>query len=355
MVEIDLPSRASPPGVGEQGGYRPRPATAPGPEIPDGLRGRLREAAQARNTRIAYDSAWSAWSAHCDREGIEDPLDATPEEVCTWFERLGCEPSPGSGKLLAVSTMGQYRCALSRRYSTVGRPLPGDAGVREILAAVERVRGTPPRQVRALREHQVLAMIEAALATSPAEATRGLRDAAMLALGFSAALRRSELAALLVSDLRRHSPGADGTERILLRIRRSKTDQAGRGHHIPVIDGSAVRAVSRVRGWLAAAGHDSDPDAPLYQGMYRGGRLTGHPITGDDVARVVKRYAREIGLEPRHYAGHSLRAGFVTSAAAHGSRIDRIMAITRHKSTEMVASYIRVVDVFEDHAGAAFL
>ncbi len=74
-----------------------------------------------------------------------------------------------------------------------------------------------------------------------------------------------------------------------------------------------------------------------------------------DIARIVKRYAEAVGLDPSKYSGHSLRAGFVTSAAAHRARLDKIMEVTRHTSPRMVMRYIRQASVFEDHAGAAFL
>ena len=69
----------------------------------------------------------------------------------------------------------------------------------------------------------------------------------------------------------------------------------------------------------------------------------------------MKQYVDTIGLDPAEYSGHSLRAGFVTSAAAHHARLDKIMEVTRHKSTDMVLRYIRRADAFEDHAGADFL
>ena len=74
-----------------------------------------------------------------------------------------------------------------------------------------------------------------------------------------------------------------------------------------------------------------------------------------DIGRLVKRYVRAIGLDPSDYSGHSLRTGFVTSAAAHGARLEKIMEITRHTSPRMVLRYVREAEAFEDHAGAAFL
>ena len=74
-----------------------------------------------------------------------------------------------------------------------------------------------------------------------------------------------------------------------------------------------------------------------------------------DIPRIVKHYAALIGLNPKEIAGHSLRAGFVTSAAVHRARLDKIMAVTRHKNPSTVMGYIRDVDAFADHAGQSFL
>lgn len=96
-------------------------------------------------------------------------------------------------------------------------------------------------------------------------------------------------------------------------------------------------------------------EGPLFQSLWRGGRLRGRRLHHSDIPRLVKHYVEAIGLDPAEYSGHSLRAGFVTSAAVHGARLDKIMEVTRHSSAEMVLRYIRQVEAFDDHAGAAFL
>jgi len=175
----------------------------------------------------------------------------------------------------------------------------------------------------------------------------GLRDAAVLSLGFAAALRRSELCYLRTEDL--EQKGAEG---ILVHVRRSKTDAEGIGQKVAVIEGRAVKPVTRVELWLRAAGIRK---GYVFQTLLRGGVASGRPLDPGDVARIVKRHARRIGLEPRDYSGHSLRAGFVTSAAVHHARIDKIMEVTRHRNAETVLKYIRDEESFVDHAGASFL
>jgi len=143
---------------------------------------------------------------------------------------------------------------------------------------------------------------------------------------------------------------------MLIHIRRSKTDPHGRGQKIAVIDGRAIRPLQRVADWLDAAGLRAAPGASyLFQSMRRGGALTGRPLHPTDVPRIVKCCAARIGLDARDIAGHSLRAGFVTSAAAHNARLDKIMAVTRHRQVAAVLHYIRDADAFCQHAGANFL
>ena len=117
-------------------------------------------------------------------------------------------------------------------------------------------------------------------------------------------------------------------------------------------EGRLLRPVARLRRWLGLSAIER---GPLFQTMRRGGHVQGRPLHPTDVVRTVKRCVKAIGLDPADYSGHSLRAGFVTSAAAHRARLDKIMEVTRHTSPDMVLRYIRQADAFEDHAGAAFL
>jgi integrase len=89
--------------------------------------------------------------------------------------------------------------------------------------------------------------------------------------------------------------------------------------------------------------------------VQKGGRVKPGPLRGHDVALVAKRYALAAGLDPAEFSGHSLRAGFATSAAETGASILKIMETTRHRSVDVLAAYVRRVDLFKDHAGAAFL
>ena len=210
------------------------------------------------------------------------------------------------------------------------------------------MRGAAPRRVRALREHHILDMLEQC-----GDSLIGLRNAAVIALGFSAALRRSEICALTIDDIQIMPPSKAGdTRKMLVHVRKSKTDQSGRGQRIAVPEGRLIKPIKRLEDWLRAAGITR---GYVFQTMTRGGGLRGRPLHHSDIPRLLKHYAGAIGLDPGEVAGHSLRAGFVTSAAVHHARLDKIMEITRHSNPEMVMRYIRDEELFSDHAGKDFL
>ena len=139
---------------------------------------------------------------------------------------------------------------------------------------------------------------------------------------------------------------------MIVHVRRSKTDAQGIGQRVAVIEGKAVKPVERVERWLEVSGIR---DGFVFQTLLFGGVASGRALDPGDVARIVKRHVGKIGLNPREYSGHSLRAGFATSAAVHHARIDKIMEVTRHRSAESVLKYIRDEESFVDHAGASFL
>ena len=300
------------------------------------------------NTRIAYEKGWKRFIDYCTTEQIDDPLVVSPDEVARFLVQLATRPSPQSGEVLSMGTVTLYKSAVNRKYTDEGISSPTNHPlVRGTLKGLARLKGSAGRQVEALREFHVEAMLRVC-----ADSTIGKRDAAIIAIGFAGALRRSELCNLLVDDVEFLDEEQGPSERMFLSIRQSKTDQQGRGQKIAILDGHAIRPIKRLRAWLECSGITC---GPLFQTMKRGGHLRGRPMHHSDIPRIVKHYASLIGLNPKDIAGHSLRAGFVTSAAVHHARLDKIMAVTRHSSPATVMRYIRDADAFTDHAGQNFL
>ena len=314
----------------------------------------------AENTRAAYRVGWSRFAAWCRRCGV-DPMAAGPGDVADFLVAVASEPRSANattarGTPLAIGTMRVLVAAINHAYREADRRSPAeDVRVRRVLRGLGRLEVRKPRRVEALREREIEDILTGCdeLMAHPMKRVKAARDAAVIALGFAAALRRGEICGLEVGDVgvvRRSSHGR--VSGMFVHIRRSKTDQLGRGQRVAVPEGGRIRPVARVLRWLEISGVEQ---GPLFQTLRRGGHVQGKPLHPTDVARIVKRWVRIIGLDPALYSGHSLRAGFVTSAAVHHARLDKIMEVTRHVSAGTVLRYVRQAEAFEDHAGEGFL
>lgn len=307
----------------------------------------------ADNTRIAYDKGWRVFNDYCVARSL-DPLSATQEDVAEFFIFLASVPRSEEatfkqGKSLSLNTLTLYKSAITNKYNESGIASPSQSPkVNAILKGLARYRGEPPRRVKALRDHQILIMLE-----NCGKTLIGIRDAAILSLGFAAALRRSEICGLMWNDIEIIPPiNSSDTKKMYITIRKSKTDQFGKSHRIAVPEGKRIKPIDKIQAWMSASGLTH---GYLFQTMRRGGELRGNPLHHSDIPRLVKKYAQYVGIDPEEVSGHSLRAGFVTSAAVHNARLDKIMEITRHSNPSTVMKYIRDADTFRDHAGENFL
>jgi len=320
-----------------------------------GIYNHIIKSALAENTRIAYDKGWKRFYDFC-KEKNYTPLPADPSHVVEFLINQATQPVNSGGKFLSMGTVVLYHSAINRKHVDAGLLSPTRAPeVANVLRGLKRLKGTAPRQVKALREYQIESMLAACLSAGKASGStaRGLRDAAIIAIGFAAALRRSEICNLKVDDIE-FIDSIDGVSlpKMFLYIRKSKTDQQGKGQKIAIPEGKKIKPIMRLKDWLNISGIHS---GHVFQTLKRGGGLKGKKLHHSDVPRIIKHYAEQIGLDPSEVAGHSLRAGFVTSAAAHHARLDKIMEVTRHRNSSMVLKYIREADSFTDHAGTAFL
>jgi len=198
--------------------------------------------------------------------------------------------------------------------------------------------GTAPIQKAAALTDDIRAMIDATDA-----GLIGLRDRALILLGFAGAFRRSELVGLTVDDC------AFGKDGLTVTLRRSKTDQAGAGRKIGIPYGSNPETcpVRNLQSWIEQGGVSG---GPLFRSINRHGQVQPVGLSGIDVARVVKKLAERAGLDSAKYAGHSLRAGHATSAAIAGASERSIMNQTGHRSVQMVRRYIRDGSLFRENS-----
>jgi len=241
-----------------------------------------------------------------------------------------------------TSTLQRRISAISQAHQAAGAENPTRAAeVKTVMAGIRRTHGTA-------QEGKAPAVIDdiRLMVHQLPSSLLGDRDRALLLVGFAGAFRRSELVSLDVSEVDLTRDGA------IITLRRSKTDQEGQGRKVGIPYGSRpetcpVRALER---WLEVSGITH---GALYRPINRHGHLQPGRLSDKAVALVVKRYAEAAGLDPARYAGHSLRAGLATSAAAAGASERAIMAQTGHRSVNMVRRYIRDGSLFRENAAAA--
>jgi integrase len=174
----------------------------------------------------------------------------------------------------------------------------------------------------------------------------GIRDRAMILLGFAGAFRRSELVGLDIEDCAFNKDG------LMVTLRRSKTDQESQGRKVGIPYGSNPETcpVRTMQAWMEQAAITS---GPVFRSINRHGKVQPGRLSGIDVARVVKKLIQRTGLDPAKYAGHSLRAGHATTAAIGGASERSIQNQTGHKSVQMLRRYIRDGNLFGKQRGEA--
>jgi site-specific recombinase XerD len=310
------------------------------PALPVELTGTLElaadfaKASKALATQTAYASDFRIFEAWCTARGL-CALPATPAALCGF---LADEATVGR----RASTLGRRLAAIRYFHRAAGYDSPtGDEAVKATLSGIRRTIGAAPVRKRAATSDMVIAM--SATGTS----LRALRDRAIILLGFAGAFRRSELVALDVEDLE------EAPEGLLVTIRRSKTDQEGIGRKVAIPRGEIACPVVALRAWLEAG----ITAGPVFRRVLnkRNQRLTQARLGPRNVATIVKAAVAKLGLESAAFAGHSLRAGFVTSAVKRGANLIKITDVTGHRSLEMLKTYSRDAEAFVGHAGAGLL
>lgn len=299
-------------------------------------------ASKADATVRAYQGDARVFEAWCSRFGFR-PLPASPEAVAAF---IVSEAEAGR----AASTLGRRLAAIRYAHKLAKAADPtDDEEVRAAMKGARRKVGVAPRQKAA-----ATADVLAALLMRTPDTLAGKRDRALLALGFAGAFRRSELVALDVADLVEHPDG------LRVMVRRSKVDQEGRGFEKAIPHGRFIRPVALLREWLEAAGIT---EGPIFRPVSRSGRVRAYSenaenaprLTTQAVADIIKRYCEAAGLDASTFGAHSLRAGYITTAAERGADLARIMDQSGHRDPRTVVGYIRRANAFRGHSGDGFL
>ena len=280
--------------------------------------------ATADNTKLAYQkdlARFAAWG------GV---IPTTPAILCDYLSQHAITHKP--------STLTRWLASISQAHLSQGMESPcRSIEVRRTVRGIKREHGAKPRRVAPALRDEVLAMVSA----SPDRLT-GVRNKAMLLVGFAGALRRSELANLRVEDIKFDVRG------MILALGKTKTDQTGENDEIaiPLAKGKAC-PVKALKLWLAESQIKA---GPIFRAISKGGKVASRGLNPASIAQLIKGCALVAGMDPTDYSGHSLRAGLATSSAKDGKSFHKIKAQTRHRSDVTLLKYIRDAELFDDNA-----
>ncbi|SMO58312.1 site-specific integrase [Melghirimyces algeriensis] len=286
--------------------------------------------AKAANTTKSYRADWQDFTSWCQARSLS-VLPADPQTVALYLTDLA-----DSRK---TSTLQRRLSAISQAHQTAGYDSPTNSHlVRTVWAGIRRTKGVKEEGKDPILVEDLRQMVEMLPDT-----LTGKRDRALLLIGFSGGFRRSELVSINREDIQTVQRG------MVVNLRRSKTDQEGRGEKVGIPRGSRPETcpLRSLEDWLTTAGIT---EGPIFRPINRYGQVRNRRLTDRSVALIVKKAVESIGLDPKRFAGHSLRAGIATSAAMAGKDERAIMKQTRHKSTNMVRRYIRDGELFNENA-----
>lgn len=322
---------------GERGGNAPvTGVVVAGPLLAAAARAKLEELAvgardvmeaeHADNTKRAYRADWQDFTIWCAEHGVE-ARPAAPAALILYLQSL-----VEAGR--RVSTVERRVAAIHWYHRDQKMPSPADdPSVRQYRRGLRRKHGRPP-------EKKAAAVLEQLRAMLPEEPTlRAVRDRAVLLLGWAGAFRRSEVAALDVADCR-----YEGPKRLVITVRRSKTDQEGAGMTKVILRGKHAETcpVRALELWREAA---EITDGALFRRISKHGTAVPGRLSDRAIARIVQEAARRAGLDPAAYGGHSLRSGFITEAYLQDVPEADIMEQSGHKSIPVARSYRQVRDL----------
>tara|TARA_B110000858_G_scaffold105681_1_gene120910 strand:- start:6085 stop:7041 length:957 start_codon:yes stop_codon:yes gene_type:complete len=290
---------------------------------------------KAINTVRAYKSDFKDFGMFCAQNG---------------FNSLPTEPKIVSIYLTYLSTKEAKMSTLKRRLVSIGviHKLKGHyldtkhPSIIENIMGIKRRKGSTQTGKKPISINNLKLIINV-IDQQYKQEIKKLRDRTIILIGFSGGFRRNEIVSLDYDDLDFVPEG------LKINIRRSKTDQFGEGSikALPYFDNSQFCPVLSLKNWLNISKINS---GPLFRRFSKGSKLSQNRLTDQTVALLIKEYLKLAGIESKNYSGHSLRSGFATSAAESGVEERSIMAMTGHKSTEMVRRYIKEADLFKNNA-----
>ena len=293
------------------------------------------QSSKAKNTIRAYKSDFNDFGLFCAQNGFKS-LPSEAKIISLYLTQLSTKEvkiSTIKRRLVSIGVIHR----LKGHYLDTKHPL-----IVENLMGIKRRKGSIQNGKKPLLINNLKRLINV-IDQQKKEQIKIFRDRTIILIGFSGGFRRNEIVSLDYDDLDFVEEG------LKINIKRSKTDQFGEGSikGLPYFDNSQYCPVVSLKNWIDIAKINS---GSLFRRFSKGSRLTEKRLTDQTVALLIKEYLKLAGVDNKNYSGHSLRSGFATSAAESGAEERSIMAMTGHKSSEMVRRYIKEANLFKNNA-----
>ena len=289
---------------------------------------------KAKNTLRAYKSDFKDFSIFCAKHGINS-LPTKPKIISLYLTHLS--------KYSKISTLRRRLVSISMFHKLKGHYLDTKHPIIvENLMGIRRLKGSIQKGKKPLLISHLKSIVNV-INEYRTDEIKKLRDKTIILIGFGGGFRRTELISIDYDDLEFVPEG------LKINIKKSKTDQFGEGmiKGLPYFTNEIYCPVTNLKKWLKISKIRS---GPIFRRFSKGLSLTNQRLSDQSVVLLMKKYLTLAGIENKNFAGHSLRSGFATVAAESGADERSIMAMTGHKSTEMVRRYIKEVNIFKNNA-----
>ena len=293
------------------------------------------QSSKANNTIRAYKSDFKDFGLFCAQNGFKC-LPSEPKIVSLYLTHLSTKEVKMSTLKRRLVSIGVIH-KLKGHYLDTKHPI-----IIENILGIKRRKGSIQKGKKPLLINDLKIIINV-IDEYNKEDIKKFRDRSIILMGFSGGFRRNEIVSLDYDDLDFVSEG------LKINLKRSKTDQFGEGSvkGLPYFDNAKYCPVLSLKNWIEVSNISS---GPLFRRFSKGSKLSENRLTDQTVALLIKKYLNLAGIDNKNYSGHSLRSGFATSAAESGAEERSIMAMTGHKSTEMVRRYIKDANLFKNNA-----
>ena len=293
------------------------------------------KSSKANNTVRAYKSDFNDFGLFCTQNGFKS-LPSEPKIISLYLTHL-------SSKNVKISTLKRRLVSIGVIHKLKGHYLDTKhPSIIENIMGIKRRRGSIQKGKKPLLINNLKKIINV-IDELKKEEIKILRDRSIILIGFSGGFRRNEIVSLDYEDLEFVNEG------IKINVKRSKTDQFGEGFikALPYFNNEKYCPVISIQKWIRKSNISS---GPIFRRFTKGSNLSEKRLSDQTVALLIKEYLNLSGVDNKNYSGHSLRSGFATSAAESGAEERSIMAMTGHKSAEMVRRYIKEANLFKNNA-----